>query len=88
MKSVNPFFAPAAKKCKYICEEETRQISEKAQPSMKRNNENEEQRASTEGLTGLCWRKVCSYFIFQICHEGDQGDEVQHYCTTNLRGKT
>ncbi len=63
MKSVNPFFTPAAKKCKYICEGRTHQAYKKepfGQPSMERNNAKEGQSTSTEGksiqgMKGLCW---------------------------------
>ena len=57
MKSVNPFFTPAAKKCKYNFQEKAHQTSEKEQfgeQFMERKNVNEAKSTSTAGMKGLC----------------------------------
>lgn len=58
MKSVNPFFTPAAKKIKYYCEGETYQTSGGEQLGelyMKRNNalEGQSTSRSSQGMQGL-----------------------------------
>lgn len=57
MKSVNPFFGPAAKKCKYSCEGETRQMSTREQlgeKSAENSDVIEGQSTSSAEMQGLC----------------------------------